>query len=235
MLNKTLPALIAASLFILQVSAQEADRSERFKEMSASAEAKGLAEAFRGIAIDGEIQEGLFPIQSTGVSTAPVQEAADAFIAMLTSDQQARTQYPVDDPEWRKWMNQHFYVRQGVSFKEMNEAQREAAFAMLGAALSARGLQLSQDIMRLDHTLGELRRRGAHQQVILVLGVDGREGGRRGHHGDSGRRRLDRGGARRPRTCLCQDAGGVGSPGTAPPVHPPDGDVAVARARPQPR
>jgi hypothetical protein len=156
MSNKTLPALVAASLFLVQVSAQEADRSERFKEMSANAEVKGLAEAFRGIAIDGEIQEGLFPIQSTGVSTAPVQEAADAFIAMLTSDQQARTQYPVDDPEWRKWMNQHFYVRQGVSFKEMNAAQREAAFAMLGAALSARGLQLSQDIMRLDHTLGEL-------------------------------------------------------------------------------
>ena len=24
---------------------------------------------------------------------------------------------PFDDPEWRKWINEHFYVRQGVSFK----------------------------------------------------------------------------------------------------------------------
>ena len=36
--------------------------------------------------------------------------------------------FAVDDPEWRKWMNQHFYVRQGVSFNEMTEPQRESAF-----------------------------------------------------------------------------------------------------------
>ena len=53
-------------------------------------------------------------------------------------------------------MNQHFYVRQGVSFGEMNEAQREAAFGLLRASLSAKGMQLSRDIMRLNHTLGEL-------------------------------------------------------------------------------
>ena len=38
-------------------------------------------------------------------------------------------------------MNQHFYVRQGVSFKEMSEAQREAAFGLLRASLSAKGLR----------------------------------------------------------------------------------------------
>ena len=64
--------------------------------------------------------------------------------------------FAVDDAEWRKWMNQHFYVRQGVSFKEMSEAQREAAFALMGASLSAKGLKLTRDIMRLNHTLGEL-------------------------------------------------------------------------------
>ena len=53
-------------------------------------------------------------------------------------------------------MNQHFYVRQGVGFKEMSEAQREAAFGLLRASLSAKGLKQSRDIMRLNHTLGEL-------------------------------------------------------------------------------
>jgi len=62
----------------------------------------------------------------------------------------------VDDPEWRKWMNQHFYVRQGVSFQEMTEAQRKAGLGLLRAALSAKGLTLTRDIMRLNHTLGEL-------------------------------------------------------------------------------
>jgi hypothetical protein len=53
-------------------------------------------------------------------------------------------------------MNQHFYVRQGVSFKEMSEPQREAAFALMGASLSAKGLKLTRDIMKLNHTLAEL-------------------------------------------------------------------------------
>ncbi len=53
-------------------------------------------------------------------------------------------------------MNQHFYVRQGVSFRDMTEAQRESAFGLLRGSLSARGLKLSRDIMRLNHTLGEL-------------------------------------------------------------------------------
>ena len=62
----------------------------------------------------------------------------------------------MDDSEWRKWMNQHFYVRQGVNFMDMTDVQREAAFGLMRAGLSAKGLQLSQDIMKLNHTLGEL-------------------------------------------------------------------------------
>ena len=53
-------------------------------------------------------------------------------------------------------MNQHFYVRQGVSFQEMNDGQREAAFGLLRAGLSARGLKLTRDIMHLNETLAEL-------------------------------------------------------------------------------
>jgi hypothetical protein len=53
-------------------------------------------------------------------------------------------------------MNQHFYVRQGVSFKEMTGAQRDAAFGLLQAAMSARGFELTRDIMRLNETLAEL-------------------------------------------------------------------------------
>ncbi len=47
-------------------------------------------------------------------------------------------------------------MRQGVSFKEMNDAQRHAAFGLLEASLSPRGLQLTRDIMRLNETVAEL-------------------------------------------------------------------------------
>ncbi len=123
---------------------------------SRDAEAAGLAEPFRGIATKDGIERGLFPVRASGVTTEPVRKAATTFLAALTAEQKAKTLFPVDDSEWRKWMNQHFYVRQGVSFLEMSEAQRTAAFALMRASLSAKGLQLSQDIMKLNHTLGEL-------------------------------------------------------------------------------
>src|SRR5581483_7437527 len=135
---------------------QQGDMAERFRRMSDDAERKGLAEPFKGITANGEVTPGLFPIQATRVSTAPVRNAAEKFLASLTADQRAKTMFAVDDPEWRKWMNQHFYVRQGVSFREMNEAQRDAAFGLLSTSLSARGMQLTRNIMRLNETLAEL-------------------------------------------------------------------------------
>lgn len=129
---------------------------ERRTAQSADADKRGLAEPFKGITANGSIEPGLFAIKSTGVSTAPVQKAAAAFLAALTDDQRARTKFGVEDDEWRKWMNQHFYLRQGVSFKEMTDAQREPAFALLRASLSAKGLKLTRDVMKLNHTLGEL-------------------------------------------------------------------------------
>ncbi len=142
--------------FSQQQQQTPAERRERFRVMSQQAEEKGLAEPFRGITTNGKVAPELFSIRSTGVSTGRARKAADAFLASLSQEQRARTTFPVDDDEWRKWMNQHFYVRQGVSFKEMNEAQREKAIGLLRASLSARGLKLSRDIMRLNHTLGEL-------------------------------------------------------------------------------
>jgi len=115
-----------------------------------------LAEPYRGVVSDGKLESGLFKIQSTGVSTETVVQAAEAFLAGLTDDQRKTTIFPVDDLEWRKWDNRHFPVRQGVGFQEMNESQRDLAFGLLRASLSAKGLKKSQDIMKLNGTLAEL-------------------------------------------------------------------------------
>lgn len=54
-------------------------------------------------------------------------------------------------------MNQHFYVRpKGSTSPKMSEPPRETAFALLRESLSAKGLKLSRNIMRLNRTLGEL-------------------------------------------------------------------------------
>jgi hypothetical protein len=157
LLSLALCGVLAARVTPQQPPAvRPAERAARNLQRSREFEASGLAEPFRGVTTDGKPVPGLFELRSTGVSTEPVRKAALAFLKALSPEQRARTRFAVDDPEWRKWMNQHFYVRQGVSFLEMTEGQREAALALLRAALSAKGLKLSRDIMRLNHTLGEL-------------------------------------------------------------------------------
>jgi hypothetical protein len=141
----------------------------------AAAQASAETVPFKGITADGTIEKGLFPIKATNVSTEPVRKRAEAFLAALTPEQRKKTVFAVDDPEWRKWMNQHSYVRQGVSFLEMSPAQREAAFGLMQASLSARGLKLSQDVMKLNHTLAELKENfseyGEWLYHITVMGL----------------------------------------------------------------
>ena len=115
-----------------------------------------LDKPFLGVTTDGEIQPGLFHIRATGVSTAPIREAAATFLASLTPEQRGRTLFPVDDLEWRRWSNIHLAARQGVGLLEMNAAQTKAAFGLMAATLSARGFETSRDIMRLEGHLADL-------------------------------------------------------------------------------
>jgi len=140
-----------------------AETAAYFRRMSEDFERKGLADPFKGITTDGNVIPGLFETSPSGVSTEPVRNAAERFIATLTGVQLARTMFPVEDSEWRKWMNQHFYARQGVSLQEMNDEQRDAAFGLMRASLSARGFELTRNVMRLNETLAEL----ANDHVFL--------------------------------------------------------------------
>jgi hypothetical protein len=113
-------------------------------------------EPFKGVTTAGDVMPGLFAIRATGVSTEPVKAAAERFLAALAPEQRARTTFAADDDEWRRWNNVHRAAREGVSFKEMSEAQREAAYALMRASFSARGLQQSRDVMRLNGHLANL-------------------------------------------------------------------------------
>ena len=148
--------VVLCFLAVAVAAAAQQSFQERRRAQSAEADKRGLAEPFKGLTTNGSIEGGLFAIRSTGVSTAPVQKAATAFLAALTAGQREKTTFGVEDDEWRKWMNQHFYLRQGVSFQEMTDAQRESAFGLLRASLSAKGVKLTRDVMKLNHTLGEL-------------------------------------------------------------------------------
>mgnify|MGYP006131921163 CR=1 FL=1 len=164
-------AVVFLSILVFANSLIAQSRDDRWRQNSNRAEAQGLAEPFKGLTTNGEVIPDLFPIEQTGVSTEPVRKAALAFLDTLNSAQKAKTTFEVDDPEWRSWMNQHFYVRKGVGFDEMNPVQSKAAIGLLRSSLSAKGLKLSQDIMNLNRTLGELNNNDFDQYNELLYWI----------------------------------------------------------------
>lgn len=129
---------------------------EQSRIISAQMEERGLTAPYTGITTSGNVVQGLFPLQATDIDTAPLMSATEAFIATLSAEQRETTLFAADDLEWRKWANMSIYRRDGLSFDAMSDAQKQAAWSMLDAALSAKGMTLARDIMRLNETLGEL-------------------------------------------------------------------------------
>ena len=115
------------------------------------------AEPFKGITSDGNIIPGLFGIERTGVSTQAIRQAAEAFLASLDPEQRAKTLFPVDTDQWRKWSNIHpTLMRHGTALFEMSDQQRDCAFALLRESLSQRGFEEALDLMHLNETVLEM-------------------------------------------------------------------------------
>ncbi|MDE0716045.1 MAG: DUF3500 domain-containing protein [Gammaproteobacteria bacterium] len=120
--------------------------------------AQAMGEPFRGLTTSDGLIEGLFEVRETGVSTAPVLEAANAFLATLNPAQLSRLHFGIEDLEWRHWSNVDvgIFSRRGVSLEEMDEEQKAAAWNLLDQSLSAAGAEKTRSIMRTDHRLLEL-------------------------------------------------------------------------------
>jgi hypothetical protein len=113
-----------------------------------------LAQPFKGITTDGVIAPGLFKLEKTGVSTRPLTDAADAFLASLDAHQRAHATFPIETEAWRRWSNIHPYVmRHGISLDALSPAQRERALALLQASLSAQGFETARGVMKLNEAI----------------------------------------------------------------------------------
>jgi Protein of unknown function (DUF3500) len=110
-----------------------------------------VAEPFRGITADGTVAPGLFALRATGVSTRPLLDAAEAFLASLGPGQRERATFPLESDAWRRWSNIHpFVMRHGVALDELTAGQRDRALTLLRESLSATGYQTARDVMRLN-------------------------------------------------------------------------------------
>ena len=133
-----------------------ANPTEFQRQFRANAEA-ALAEKFKGITADGTIEPGLFALEETGVSTRPIQAAAEAFLASLDGEQQRTARFSLDDDAWRRWCNLHtFVMRHGVLLETLSATQVERAFGLLRASLSERGFESARNVMKLNETIGEI-------------------------------------------------------------------------------
>jgi hypothetical protein len=116
-----------------------------------------VAAPFKGMTADGTVAPGLFQLEKTGKSLAPVVDAAKAYLASLRPEQQRQTRFTVDSTAWQAWCNIHpFIMRHGLCLAGLDGEQRNRALALLEASLSASGYQCARDIMRLNETVLEL-------------------------------------------------------------------------------
>lgn len=119
----------------------------------------GFDQPFVGVTIDGTPRTGLRRRDAGGprVDTAPVTEAALAFLQALTTEQRERASYPMDSAEWRRWINVHMnHFRHGVMLEDTSVEARQAALAMLQATLSARGYDQAKAVIWVNEFVAKL-------------------------------------------------------------------------------
>jgi hypothetical protein len=116
-----------------------------------------VREPFKGITTDGNVIPGLYPLEATGVSTDPIRQAAIEFLNMLNADQRRQVMFDITSDAWRRWWNIHpFLMRHGLLLEDLAEPKRAAALRLLEQTLSPSGYRTARDIMRLNHTVGEI-------------------------------------------------------------------------------
>ena len=98
------------------------------------------------------------PVTSTPPSTLidDIAVRARNYLDSLDESQRMKSIYAFDDPELTRWhwTTPRNVPRNGLPLREMGTAQRDAAYALLQASLSAYGLQKSLDIISLQNDLG---------------------------------------------------------------------------------
>jgi len=88
-------------------------------------------------------------------ATARVVEAANAFLATLSDAERAKATFGFASAQRTGWSNlpSGIFQRNGLRFGDITSRQREAALALVAAALSRSGYQKVTDIMNADEVL----------------------------------------------------------------------------------
>ncbi|MES1221477.1 MAG: DUF3500 domain-containing protein [Bacteroidota bacterium] len=99
--------------------------------------------------------------QSAKNTYANIPVLANVFLKSLSSDQVAKAQYLFDTEERYNWHYIPKDDRKGISFNEMNEAQKKAALALMHSSISDMGYDKVTTIMQLENVLRVVENRPA--------------------------------------------------------------------------
>ncbi len=114
-------------------------------------------EPFVGITTDGVVVPDLFSLRDTGFEPGPAVEATEAFLAGLSEAQRGLVRFDIGAKQWRTWTNAYpTWEPHGLLLDDMEQAQRNAALAIVEASLSAKGFTDTRAAMALNGALGEL-------------------------------------------------------------------------------
>jgi hypothetical protein len=94
------------------------------------------------------------PARTTTTTTAIVS-AANAFLATLNDDERGRATFDFAGPQRTGWSNlpTGIFARKGLRLGDLTARQREAALALVAAALSRSGYEKVTNIMNADEAL----------------------------------------------------------------------------------
>ena len=103
--------------------------------------------------------------------------AANAFLRSLTDDQRSRATFALDDDR-RFEFRYTPRARAGLALKEMTDAQRRLAHALVKTGLSVRGYTTATQIIDLENVLRELERgsiaRDPELYFVAIFGTPGK-------------------------------------------------------------
>ena len=91
-------------------------------------------------------------------AAAEMARAANEFVSSLTADQRTKAVYPMSSEEWTRWnfIPASMFPRNGISFKELNQTQRQRAHDLMKASLSQTGYHTAASVMQLENVLREI-------------------------------------------------------------------------------
>jgi hypothetical protein len=114
---------------------------------------------YQGITTDGEVRTGIYRLpedhEDFGAPTTAMVAAAEAILSATNPTERKALCYPIDAPEWRRWMNPEIYLfENGLRLEQVSEELVTEIHQLLRASLSAEGYAKAAGCMKLNDFLG---------------------------------------------------------------------------------